>query len=680
MSIRPPTFDGKDVAFSRVARLVRAHRPAEVSSARAAESRDEFQARLAKKMNRASPPRAVLLAFAAAMVAVVGLGAWLVGRRASDAQASLLGVWDDQVKAQMRAAFFQSGAEYGADTYGRVTQLLDRYAATLTTLRRRDESSQQLAELKRECLDRRTSELSALTAVFSRTNEQGVVEHAIEATSALTDVGRCADASTLHASLRAPVDPSARSRIVALRARLDQAQGLARTGQLRRALELARPIAADAAATGHAPLEADALALLGVLQRQVSDFAAAEATLREGARAAARAHDDVQEVVILTNLFELVGHLAGRYEEGMALRDAAERAVLRAGDAPDLRARLSSREAEVLQQGGRRDEALAAAERSVHSWETMGGEKLELAHALLSHARILGGLERFEDAQRSAERALAIHLDELGPEHPEVGRTQKYVADFLMLRGRYGEARPYYERALAIAERSTGRASVEVRGAYNGLAAVLHQEGRHDEALARLRDALAISEAMATPDASAAILLNMGQVLRDLSRPDEARKACERALGLLENEHGNPINVPAALDCLGRLRADEGDRAGAVGLFQRALSLYQGSNLDTPSHAETLVHLAQTYVAEGRMGEALPLVRRAVAVYDAGDDDKGSMGDAHFTLALALGRTKAGRLEALELARRARAEYSDAGPTRARDLAKVDRWLAANVK
>jgi len=618
---------------------------------------------------------------AAAVVIGAGLGVREIGRQVADAPSTstMPGVWDDGVKARVRTAFFETGAVYAVDTYERVARLLDRYAEALTAMQSETRGA-ELSELRMQCLDRRAGELSALTSVFAKASESGVVEHAVAATTALTDVHRCSDEATLRATVRLPTDAGARRRIGAVRAKLDEAQSLARAGQLHRGLELARQVAADAASVAHASLEAEALSLLGVLQREVSDHPSAEATFRDAERAAARAHDDVQRAVILTDLFELVGHLMARHGDGMALREAADEAILRASDLSHLRARFSSCEAEVLQQAGRRDEALRAAERAVRLWEKTGqNASLDLAHALHSHARILGGLERYKEARHSAERALAIYRNQLGPEHPDVGRSYKYIGDFLMMRGRYADARPYYQRAIAIAERSVGHESKDIRGAYNGLAAVLQHEGELDEALRYYSEALAISDRIATSDSSAAILLNMAEALRALRRSDEARRACERARGILEageaSGRANPINIPTALDCLAQLRSDERDYAGAVALFQRALSHYEGSSLDTPSHAATLLHLGQTYLAMERAREALPLLERAVAVYDTHECDGSDTGDAHFALARALSTTAADRARAITLAERARDDYSAAGAWRDGEREKVSSWL-----
>jgi tetratricopeptide (TPR) repeat protein len=597
------------------------------------------------------------------------------------------GIWGEDVKAHVRSAFLGSGVSYAGPTYERVASLLDRYATALGAKRAeacelpRGERSAPIAALREQCLDRRTRELSTLATLFSNPLEPTVIEHAVEAAVGLGDPASCSDPAALAEAIRPPEDAKLRAEVTALAARVDEVRALERAGQYHRALDLAVTLADEARATGYAPLEAEAVLLVGVLQKQLSDNRAAEANLREAWRAAARAHDDVRTVIALTELLELVGHAMSRHAEGLSLLDAADAAVLRAGDTPVLRARLLSRAAEVLQEAGRKDDALAAAERAVALWQKAGPNSLDLAHALQSHARILGGLELFEQAQHHAEIALGIHEQQLGSEHPEVARSCKYIGDFLMMRGRYTEARPYYERAVAIAERSIGHESREIIGMYNGLGVVFERQGHSEEALRYYRDAIAIGERL-RPGMNFSLSINMAESLRTLGRTGEAREACEQAQSLLEKNmaigRGYGGNLPDALQCIARLLSDDHRYGEAIPLLQRALSLHQGSDVDTPSHAAILVDLGQAYLATGRAREALPLLMRAVEVYDSTEHDAGEVGDACFALARALVATGGQRQRAVALASRARDRYAEAAKSKEADLARVAAWLADN--
>src|SRR5262249_44083033 len=159
-------------------------------------------------------------------------------------------------------------------------------------------------------------------------------------------------------------------------------------------------------------------------QKQVTANDAAEESLRDAVHLAAKAHDDARAAAAWTELVDLVGHWMSRPADGLALRAAAEAAVVRAGDTPALRAKLLMNTCEVLQQAGRSAEALQDAERAIVLWEqAAGAESLEIARALMAEARVLGAFDRWSDAEHAGQRALAIYESLLGREHPEVGRT-----------------------------------------------------------------------------------------------------------------------------------------------------------------------------------------------------------------------------------------------------------------
>src|SRR5262249_18708798 len=153
-----------------------------------------------------------------------------------------------------------------------------------------------------ECLDRRASELTALLGVFTQAPDRSVVEHAVDAVGGLGDLNACADRAALIAAIAPPSDPKIRERVARLRTRLDEAQALERAGQSRAALERAAGAREELRAIGYAPLESEAALLVGVLQKQVSDAASAEASLRDAVQVAAKAHDDIRAAEAWTEL------------------------------------------------------------------------------------------------------------------------------------------------------------------------------------------------------------------------------------------------------------------------------------------------------------------------------------------------------------------------------------------
>jgi tetratricopeptide (TPR) repeat protein len=138
---------------------------------------------------------------------------------------------------------------------------------------------------------------------------------------------------------------------------------------------------------------------------------------------------------------------------------------------------------------------------------------------------------------------------------------------------------------------------------------------RPEEALAPYQRALELLEAEHGPTDPrvAAVLANLGDVLRKLRRGAEARAHLDRAIEIVEAELGpdHPA-IATYLGGLARLDADAGDRDGAQARWERALALRE--QVLGPDHVElaiTLVNLANIALERGDIPRSLAFAERA---------------------------------------------------------------------
>jgi hypothetical protein len=89
----------------------------------------------------------------------------------------------------------------------------------------------------------------------------------------------------------------------------------------------------------------------------------------------------------------------------------------------------------------------------------------------------------------------ALLARELGPEHPETGRSLQALAHHYYRQAELARAEPLLVRALAIQERSLGVDALEVATVLDDYAALLRRAGRDGEAEAAARRAEAIRRA-----------------------------------------------------------------------------------------------------------------------------------------------------------------------------------------
>jgi DNA-binding SARP family transcriptional activator/tetratricopeptide (TPR) repeat protein len=142
--------------------------------------------------------------------------------------------------------------------------------------------------------------------------------------------------------------------------------------------------------------------------------------------------------------------------------------------------------------------------------------------------------------------------------------------------GRIEEMLPDAERAVAIATRLRDPSLMAI--AFRDAGTALYHQGQHEAAVARLEKALELARRAEFQPVEAALLNNLAQVYRDLSRFDDALVATEQAVELYRDigEHGFSVFAVANLGELHLERGDldEGERYARAAVDQAvALSL-----------------------------------------------------------------------------------------------------------
>ncbi|WP_438040633.1 tetratricopeptide repeat protein [Sorangium sp. So ce128] len=636
---------------------------------------------------------------AASGLALAGLLAFAFARQPADrlckgGEARLAGVWDEATMAKVRAAFAGTGRPHAEDTYRRVEKALgDRarawvamYADSCEATHVRGDQSAGLLDLRTLCLERRRQEMGALTALFAHGADAEVLDRSIEASLALPGLERCADAGALTAAIPPPADAAARARIDALRRRLAEVRALDEAGKFGDALALARPLADEARAADYAPIEAEALLMLGRAARDAHDAPAAEAALREALRAAARARDDALAAEAWPQLIYVVGYLGGRHADALALQLAAEGAVERTGGDTLASARLLGTLGSVLDEQGKYDEAAQHVERALAGLEkALGPSHPEVGATWSRLGTVLLHLERFDDAERAYTRALAVREETLGASHPSVALTLNSLGRLFNTQGKYRDALPRIERAIAIQERALGPDHPFLGASVNNLGNALVMLGETDAARRAHERVLAIREKALGPDHPdvASSLNNIGAVLEMQQKFAEATPYYERSLAIREKALGpDHANVAASLGNLGSALVAQKRYAEGLVRLERAAAI-QEKALGPSSHAvaSMLTGIASAYNEKGEPGKARPFAERALAIYAAKGEGVSpiELADTRFHAARALWGSARDRKRAVELATQARDAYAaEEGEYAKRALTAVNGWLAAH--
>ena len=470
--------------------------------------------------------------------------------------AAVAQVWGPARRAALVHAFVTTGEARAADTAPRVAARLDGYVA-----RWRDRSqavceatraaAQPPAMLDRRtaCLDRRLATMGALVTELVDHADASAIDQAVAATEALPELAPCENLTALLASDEA--GPRGR-----LAAELDQVDSTLTTGHYDRARSRADDVLRRAEAANDRATIAAARYRIGRLHALSGDAISAQRALEAAVAAAVLVKDDDLIARCWIELVAVRGVDQAHRDIGLALGQAADVAIVRAGEPWRLRAQLDNNLGILANSQG-----------------------------------------AFADGRDWHRRALALFDRELGPDATATAMALDNLGNALDGLRERDEARTVHERALAIRRRALGAAHPDVAASLSNLANTLRGLGDHAQALVRLDEALAIARASLGEHhmGVAVVLASMAQVLHALARYPEARQRYSEAMDVATAalRPGHPM-IAECRAGRGKSALAAGDLIAARADLEAAVAAMAGADLDPRSIAEAEFDLACT--------------------------------------------------------------------------------------
>jgi serine/threonine-protein kinase len=290
----------------------------------------------------------------------------------------------------------------------------------------------------------------------------------------------------------------------------------------------------------------------------------------------------------------------------------------------------------------------------------LGDEHPEVAESLVALALLRVDQARYEDAERTAEEALALSRRVLPASDPLVDQAMVALGRVLEERGEYDRALEILEdvarrhvesgapdlevaaslhelanthfyagdyavsdslnrRVLELSRRIHGDRHPDVADDLVNLGATQVQLGRYEDAERFFREALAITQSWYGDDhlKVATNLTMLGRSLVMQGQFDEAEPELRRALGILERVRG-PMHprVASIRNELGSIALQTGDLDGAEAEFRRTLEIYRAVYGDEHDFvALALSNLASAHMKRGDYVRAEAEFRDVVARY-----------------------------------------------------------------
>ncbi len=632
--------------------------------------------------------RRVLLGVGAGLLgagAIAGVAVLLSGQRpCEDADRKLVGVWDDDRRAEIQRVVEATGLPYAKDTWTRVAASTDAYTSAwvaahdgaCAATKVYGEQSEELLDLRIACLDRMHGELAAWLDVLAHADAE-VVESAIDSSASLRPVAQCSASEELLAQAPAPTDAASRATIERLESELARGKALRKAGKPDEAIALLEPAAEQARALGYRPLEA---AVLGELGDSVGDdgHGARERVLLVEALAAAlagRATRTAAEIAV--SLCFADGYQLQSPRDAHGWARLGEGLVEGLGGDERLTAAMQNAEAVTYVIEGDYQKAQRLIDESLARLRAMDHDGVALAHANGNVGALLATRGQYASARRYLDEAIAQHHRAFGEHHPGVLTIEANLGALDMYEGRYVAAIAHLERVAAEQELLQGSDHPELANTLNNLANAQRLSGQNAAAVVTHRRALAIRERELGPRSLpvAQSLDNLSIAVRHTGDLKASRELLDRAMAiqaeLLPADHidRSYTQLHLAELCMDEQRFDCARAAydSAIALRERKLGEH---------HPQTVVAL--TARAEGlrEMGEtalAIDDVERALAALIAAGGAPAITGKVRFQLAQLL--VDRDRARALRLAEDARAAMRG-DPSHGESEAEIEAWLA----
>lgn len=273
---------------------------------------------------------------------------------------------------------------------------------------------------------------------------------------------------------------------------------------------------------------------------------------------------------------------------------------------------------------GRYAEAKRHAESALEAIRPIAGSENEfVAQNLLGLGRLYRAMNDLATARRLFEQSLAMRERQFGAHHQSVEQPLLEIASTMIDPSARAAALQIHRRVLVMRQARLGPIHRLVGASLAEIAIALADTGADVEARSAFERALAIYEEAnrSTEIGLARVLVRQGQLLQRLGQPELARKALDHALAIVGTRGFHPHESWYVLDAYSRSLRGGGDRDTAIYFAKLAVNgiqmLREGMlALDEGDQQSFLVdkldvyrNLADLLIAEGRLGEALDVMR-----------------------------------------------------------------------
>jgi eukaryotic-like serine/threonine-protein kinase len=238
-------------------------------------------------------------------------------------------------------------------------------------------------------------------------------------------------------------------------------------------------------------------------------------------------------------------------------------------------ATLSQLAVSYANNGYSRNDAEAAARRSLELRLKNGGGPLDIGDAYNTLGIVLSTEDRFDEAEMALQKGLDLRRGN-GADASTIASSWHNLGMVASDRGEFDEALADYREALALREKTIGERNPEYQHTLTNYGVTLGRAGKNSEAVPVLEKSLALARELFGDDSdnTASVQNEVGSVLHDQGRFREAIAHYREAMRINERTMGeNGAERAKPLNNLASAYEDMGDYAAAIPLFRESLAI-----------------------------------------------------------------------------------------------------------
>jgi len=226
---------------------------------------------------------------------------------------------------------------------------------------------------------------------------------------------------------------------------------------------------------------------------------------------------------------------------------------------------------------------------------------------------------KYDSARTRLNQALAMGLEKLGPNHPEMGHCYNLLGVIASDFNKYDQAISFYNQALAIWLPALGENHSDVAACYNNLGLVYYSKASYKQALEIFNTALNIRRQTQGENhfGVAQLYNNIGLVYESLGDYHQELGHYTRALSILRQTVGesHPA-VGTSYNNIGNVYRRKGDYERALEYYQKAWRIQrQNFGENHPRVATCYFNLGVVHHNEGDYDQALAYYNKAAAIH-----------------------------------------------------------------